>query len=181
MSVEPRVFIEAPKEKKDKMIKWYGWITIIVLCITPLVFVLLPILMVNTSRIGKILRESITPEKDYISGMVKTANWEIKNEVGMDSVFGELEIEREDNEVVQCSFLKYVGETNKNLPEIKEGDIIEAVGQINEQSEESNVEEEINQEKKGQQEMEGSKFIIKNIRKKNSDKIYTSDPALAVY
>ncbi|MBO8137568.1 MAG: hypothetical protein H0Z40_05470 [Desulfotomaculum sp.] len=160
MAGQLHIEIETPREKKDKLIKWYGWITIIVLCLTPLVFVLLPILMVNTSRIGKILRDSRVPEEDSLTGTVKKASWELKNEIGLDSIVGELEVEGSSNEIIRCTFLKYVGENNKKLPGIKEGDKIEAVGKLN---------------------MEENKFEIKNIRHLETGRIYTSEPALAVY
>ncbi|MBM7854866.1 hypothetical protein JOC37_001244 [Desulfohalotomaculum tongense] len=160
MAAGPKIDIETPRERKDKLIKWYGWITITVLCLTPLVLILLPVLMVNTSKIGRILRESRVPGESSLVGTVKKARWELKNEIGLDSIVGELEIEKNDQEIISCTFLKYVGESNKELPEIKEGDKIEAIGKFNEQE---------------------NKFAVKNIRNVSTNRIYTSEPALAVY
>lgn len=155
-----KIHIETPQEEKHKLIKWYGWITIILVCLTPIVFYLLPMLMLNTSKINKMLRESRIPEENSLAGTVEKVNWEAKHESGVHFIEGMLNVENDEEEIIPCKFLKYVGPEQKELPDINVGDKVEITGQL--------IADE-------------NKFVIRNIRKVTNGNVYTTEPALAVY
>ncbi|WP_051688218.1 hypothetical protein [Desulfofalx alkaliphila] len=160
MNGRPQIHIETPKEEKDKLIKWYGWITILVICITPLVLVFLPLLMLNTSKINKMLKESRVPEVDWLSGRAQEVNFGLKNEDGVDSVQGEIIVQDEEGQLIKCTFLKYVGKDTKILPEIKESNLLEITGKMDK---------------------EDKVFLIRNVRVVETEKVYTTEPVLSVY
>lgn len=162
MENKPQFKIPTPQEEKEKLIQWYGWITIIIVCLTPIVFIFLPLLMINTSKINNMLKESRIPEEDALSGVVKKADWELENESGVLAIIGKLEVEvgSNDGHSLPCSFKKYVGNKNRAIPYITHGDKLEITGRFN---------------------TDDNIFLIKNMRKKGMDYIYTSEPILSVY
>ncbi|MEG6615033.1 hypothetical protein V6C27_01150 [Peptococcaceae bacterium 1198_IL3148] len=157
---QPKIYIKTPKEKVHKLIKWYGWITIILLCITPLVFLLLPVLMVNTNKINGMLRESQVLEEDSLAGTVKEANWETDHDSGVHYIKGMLQIENSGGEIVECKFFKYIGPDQKVLPDILVDDNVEMTGQF---KTDDNI------------------FAVRNIRNLRNDKVYTTKPSLRMY
>lgn len=158
------IYIETPQEPRYKLIKWYGWITIIVLCFTPLVFVLLPLLMMNTSKINSLLKESRIPEQTALIGKVQSAIWQAAHQDGVHYIKGQLKIYQEQV-LVLCSFLKYVGPYQKQLPDIKEGDWVEMTGQFKTNTDENKE----------------NIFAIRNIRSLPDGTVFTSEPTLRVY
>ncbi|TYO93927.1 hypothetical protein LX24_02491 [Desulfallas thermosapovorans DSM 6562] len=152
--------IPTPREEKEKLIQWYGWITIMILCLTPIVFIFLPLLMMNTSKINNMLKESRIPEEDSLTGVVKKAVWEVENQSGVFAVAGELEVENEQGQPVLCSFKKYVGNKTKAVPYVAPGDKIAITGRFS---------------------AGDNKFLIRNLLKQDNDYIYTSEPVLSVY
>lgn len=175
MSNNRQILIETPQEEIHKLIKWYGWITIMVLCITPLVFILLPILVMNTGKIGNMIKGSRIPEEEGIAGTVQQAHWEADNEAGVHYVKGQLTILTQSSTMVECSFLKYVGPAQRLLPDIKEGDNVEMTGQFR-------TAENIDEADNNAAELQDKNiFAIRNVRKLQDGAVYTSEPTLRVY
>lgn len=160
VSTVPQIHIKTPPEKKDKLIQWYGWITIIILCLTPLVFILLPLLMMNTSKINAMLKESRVPEDNAVTGVVKEAEWKLENECGIELVSGRFSVLNNEGDTICCTFHKYVGKNSRALPDIHEGDRLEVTGQM--KSDEDTL-------------------VARNIRNLSKNVIYTSEPSLSVY
>lgn len=174
MANDREISIETPQEEIHKLIKWYGWITIIVLCITPLVFILLPILMMNTSKISNMLKESRIAEEQGLAGTVQQVQWEFIQETGLHYVKGQLTLLPPTDAPVECSFFKYVGPDQKLLPDIKEGDGVEMTGQFK-------TAEDINEDDNTAEQLDKNIFAIRNIRNLEDGAIYTSEPTLRVY
>lgn len=157
---QAKIQIETPKQEIHKLIKWYGWITIIILCITPLVFVLLPVLMVNTNKINAMLKESRVPEDSSLSGIVNELNWETDHETGLHYVKGVLKVQESASEIIECDFFKYVGPDQKVFPDVQIGDNVEMTGQFK---------------------ADENRFAIRNIRNLSDGKVYTTEPSLRMY
>lgn len=157
---QPIILIKTPTEQIYKLIKWYGWITIILLCVTPLVFLLLPILMVNTNKITGMLKQSKVIEEDSLTGTVKEANWEMDHDSGVHYIKGMLKIENKSGEIVESKFLKYIGPDQRVHPDILIDDNVEMTGQFK-------TDENI--------------FAIRNIRNLRDYKVYTTKPSLRMY
>lgn len=171
-----KISIETPQEEAHKLIKWYGWITIIVLCVTPLVFILLPILVMNTSRIGKMIRESRVSEEEGIAGTLTEAQWEFNTETGLHHVKGQLTLLPATGEAIKCSFLKYVAPNQDLLPAIKVGDAVEITGQYKPLADLIDATGDTPTEPTNEK-----IFAIKNMRNLADGTIYTSEPILRVY
>lgn len=169
-----QITIKTPVEEKHKLIKWYGWITIIVLCLTPLVFILLPVLVVNTSRIGRMLRESRVPEEQAIRGKVLQTKWKFHPETGLHHIKGQLIILADDGNRVECSFFKYVAPNQKSTPDINAGDHLEITGQFRPW-------EELDQEGNIVKQPDRKVFAIRNVRNLRNGAVYTTEPILRVY
>lgn len=164
METQNKIYIETPKEPKDKLIKWYGWITILVLFLTPLVFILLPVLMLNTSKINRLLKESRVPETDAVEGTVKEVNIELKHEDAIFSIQGEIKLEDHQGELITCTYLKYVGKDTRIIPDINEGDKLQITGHL-----------------KAEEGEEEPSLLIRNIRNVETQKVYTTEPVLSMY
>lgn len=148
----------AIREKKERLIKWYGWIPILLAAFTPLIILILPRIMVNTNRINKILKGSRVAEEASVEGYLVRAQWEIKQLDGLNLIFGELELETGDS-VKQCSFLKYVGFKNAAIPEISENSHLRLSGR----------------------EDPGGTFIVRNLYDLTEQRVYTTEPSVSVY
>ncbi|MEG6522442.1 hypothetical protein [Desulfotomaculum sp. 1211_IL3151] len=145
-------------QKKEKLVKWYGWIVILIICITPLVILLLPKLMLNVGRINKILRESIVPNNKTLNGKVINIAWQKHNDGDIGCIDGDIEIESVDASIVQCKFKKYVGPKFSETFQINKYDQILVNG-----SYQDNI------------------FLIRNLGNLTNQHLYTSEPQVSVY
>lgn len=145
-------------QKKEKLVKWYGWIFILIVCITPLVIVLLPKLMLNVGRINKILRESIVPNDKTLKGKVINVVWQKHTDGDIGCIEGDIELESIDACIVQCKFKKYVGPKYNGTFKINKYDQILVNG-----SYQDNV------------------FLIRNLGNLTNQYLYTSEPQVSVY
>lgn len=151
--------IPVGREKKEKLIKWYGWIFILVVAFTPLIILLLPLLMVNTNKINNILKLSRINEELYVEGVVRKAKWESRKEYGLDLIAGELELETPDGAGALCTFYKYVGPNNIAIPEIHENHLVGLTGQ----------------------KLPDGCIAIRNIQNFSIKRSYTTEPSVSVY
>ncbi len=149
---------DVPREKKEKLIRWYGWITILLVAFTPFIILLLPRIMANTSRINALLKKSRISEESSVEGTLLGANWEMKVVDGLNLITGELEVAT-NGSIKQCSYLKYVGFKNAVIPEIKENSPVRLTGR---------------------EEPDG-KFAIRCLYDLSSGKVYTTEPSVSVY
>ncbi|MFZ5649312.1 MAG: hypothetical protein ACOY4I_00465 [Bacillota bacterium] len=90
----------------EKLIKWYGWIFILVLCLTPVVFVLLPVLMYNVSYFNRMIKSSKIPQEVSIQGYLLNCRLERKNVDGLNAITGDILVNSGGRQI-DCSFLKY--------------------------------------------------------------------------
>lgn len=156
--VDNDIIIPAAREKKEKLIKWYGWIPILLAAFTPLIILILPRIMVNTNRINKLLKESRVSEESFAEGCLVGAKWELKQLDGLNLISGELEVDTGDF-VKQYSFQKYVGFKNANIPEINENSRVRLTGR----------------------EEPGGTFAIRNLYDLSAQRVYTTEPSVSVY
>lgn len=145
-------------QKKERLVKWHGWITILLVCLTPLVIIALPILMVNVSRIGNMLKESIISDDKTIEGKVVNLITETKYEKDIGTIYSEIIIETEDNSKVICQFKKYIGPKYDQDMKLNNNDLLTLKGTYQEE-----------------------RFLIKYIINQTNKQVYTSEPAISVY
>lgn len=148
----------AIREKKERLIKWYGWIPILLAAFTPLIILILPRIMVNTNRINKLLKESRISEESSAEGYLVRAKWELKQLDGLNLISGELEVDTGDS-VKQCTFQKYVGFKNAVIPEVCEHSRVRLSGR----------------------EESGGTFAIRNLYDLSAQRGYTTEPSVSVY
>lgn len=144
-------------QKKEKLVKWYGWIFILVVCLTPLVIILLPKLMLNVGNINKMLKESIIPNDKTLNGKVVNVTWQKYTNGDIGCIEGDIELENVDASIVQCKFKKYVGPKHNETFHITKNDQILVNG-----SYQDNV------------------FLIKNLGNLTNQYLYTSEPQVSV-
>lgn len=146
-------------EKKEKLVKWYGWIVIFFICMTPVVIVLLPVLMINVNRISSLLRNSIIPEADVVEGTVTHASWTRTNDGGLVSIEGEIELISKDNKTLKCLYKKYVGQNWQQTPEFSPSNQLYLTGSF----------------------QDDGIFRIASARNVCTQQMYTTKPAVSVY
>lgn len=142
---------------RDKLIKWYGWIFILFLCFTPLVFVLLPVLMLNVNYFNKKLKESRIKEEMLVEGVLSKCIWSTANDNGLNFIKGELVILVAGKEI-NCSYLKYTRK-GEVAPEIGTGINVIMTGSFG----------------------NDGIFKIRTIREDISLLVYTTEPSISVY
>lgn len=147
-----------PREKKEKLIKWYGWIPILLAAFTPLIILILPRIMVNTNKINNLLRESRVCEESSIEGKLRKARWEVKQVDGLNLITGELEVET-GGSIKQCSYQKYAGFKNAVVPEINENSRVRLSGREN----------------------PDGRFAVRNLYDLSAQRVYTTEPSVSVY
>ncbi|GAB6180792.1 hypothetical protein JCM14036_21110 [Desulfotomaculum defluvii] len=145
-------------EKKEKLVKWYGWVFIFVICITPLVIVVLPKLMFNVGRINKILRESIIPNDSALSCKVIDVGWEKHIDGDLGCIEGNIEVESIDGSIVKCKFIKYVGPKHCQTYSVKYNDQILLTGSYKDDL-----------------------FLIRSLENITNKYKYTTEPQVSVY
>lgn len=144
-------------EPKDKLIKWYGWIFILFLCLTPLVFILLPILMYNVGYFNKMLKNSKISQEVTLQGILLNCNLNSRNIDGLNAISGELVIISQGNRI-NCSFLKYT-KKGESVPSLESDSNVDVSGTFD---------------------REGI-FKVASIVEKNSGKTYSTLPTVSVY
>ncbi|ABO50386.1 hypothetical protein Dred_1862 [Desulforamulus reducens MI-1] len=145
-------------ERKEKLIKWYGWIVILILCMTPLVIVLLPKLMLNVGRINKILRESIVSETTKIRGDVANITWNKHADGDLGCIEGDIELQTNGHTPILCKFKKYVGPKHNQTIVVNKTDKLLLTGTY-----EDNV------------------FLIRKLENQSNQYVYTTEPQVSVY
>ncbi|MCL5779550.1 MAG: hypothetical protein M1119_01095 [Firmicutes bacterium] len=153
-----KIHIHVSRRKKEKLVKWYGWIVIFIICMTPLVIILLPKLMLNVNRINTLLRESCVPETDCLTGTVNKVHWKKTNDGDIGCIEGDIEIATTSKDVVKCSFKKYVGPKFNETIAINCNDHIYLTGTFEDQL-----------------------FLIRNIQNNTNHQVYTTEPMVSVY
>lgn len=146
------------KLKKEKLVKWYGWLVLLLVCMTPLVIILLPKLMINVNKINGLLRESIIPETDTLEGNVTLINLAKTNDGGLGCIEGNIEIFTLDSQLVKCSFKQYVGPNYNERINLTEGDKVCLTGTYKDEV-----------------------FMIKKIKNISLNQEYSSEPMVSVY
>ncbi|CCO07073.1 hypothetical protein [Desulforamulus hydrothermalis] len=153
-----KIHINISRKKKEKLVKWYGWIFILLICMTPLVIIVLPKLMLNVNRINTLLRESIIPEKESVNGNVNKVTWNKTYDGDLGCIEGEIEIINHENKIIKCIFKKYVGPKYNETFELNVNDNIYLTGLFKE-----NV------------------FLIRNMQNNGNNQVYTTEPMVSVY
>lgn len=146
------------KLKKEKLVKWYGWLVLLLICMTPLVIILLPKLMINVNRINGLLRESIIPETDTLEGNVMQINLAKSNDGGLGCIEGDIEVSTLDNQLVKCSYKQYVGPNYNEMINVTEGDKVYLTGTYKDEV-----------------------FMIKMIKNISLNQEHSSEPLVSVY
>ena len=144
--------------KKEKLVKWYGWIIILILCLTPLVIIILPKLMLNVGRINKILRESQIPDVDVISGEIIEIQWNRHVDGDLICIEGQMVIDTKLNGQVNTIFRKYVGPKYNETIDLVVKDQVEVRGQFKDNS-----------------------FLVRSISKLEDKQYYDTLPLVSVY
>ncbi|SHK70733.1 hypothetical protein [Desulforamulus aeronauticus] len=144
--------------KKEKLVKWYGWIIILLLCVTPLVIIILPKLMLNVGRINKILRESQIPETDSINGEVLEVQWNRIVDGDIICIEGQMLIDTKERGQINTVFRKYVGPKYNETIDVSLKDPVGLTGKY---------EEDI--------------FLVRSIRNLDTKQIYDTAPLVSVY
>ncbi|AEG60275.1 hypothetical protein [Desulforamulus ruminis] len=146
-------------EKKEKLVKWYGWIVILFICMTPLVIVLLPKLMINVNRIHSLLKNSIVPETAVLEGQVTHYCWNRVNDGGLVSIEGEMTVTSKENKTVQCLYKKYVGPNWQQIPDFLPSHQLYLTGSF----------------------QDDGVFQIASARNLSTQQMYTTKPVVSVY
>ncbi len=144
--------------KKEKLVKWYGWIIILLLCVTPLVIIILPKLMLNVGRINKILRESQIPETDSINGEVLEVQWNRTVDGDIICIEGQVLIDTKERGQINTVFRKYVGSKYNETIDISLKDPVELTGKYEDDS-----------------------FLIRSILNLKTKEIHDTAPLVSVY
>ncbi|WP_018084339.1 hypothetical protein [Desulfurispora thermophila] len=153
-----KIHIHVSRKEKEKLIKWYGWIFVLVICLTPLVIIILPKLMLNVNRINSLLKESCIPEKQSINGVVNRVSWHKTYDGDIGCIEGHIEIIDSHNNVIHCLFKKYVGPNFNQLININYNDNLYLTGIFKDQL-----------------------FLIRNIKNNTNNQVYTTEPMVSVY
>lgn len=146
------------KPKKEKLVKWYGWIIIFLLCMTPLVIIILPKLMLNVGRINRMLKDSRIPVEHSLTGEIVDLAWDKNIDGDLISIECQMLIKVDQEGDIKASFRKFVGKGYQTDMLISESDHVEVAGTYKE-----NI------------------FFISSIRNLNSKNVYDSEPLVSVY
>jgi len=153
-----KIHIHVSRRKKEKLVKWYGWIFILLICMTPLVIILLPKLMLNVNRINTLLRGSRVPEADSVTGTVNKVSWKKTYDGDLGCIEGDIEITNHKNEIIKCSFKKYVGPKFNETIDINCNDNLYLTGMFKDRL-----------------------FLIRNVQNNTNNQVYTTEPMVSVY
>ncbi|GAB6157484.1 hypothetical protein JCM39194_06840 [Desulfotomaculum varum] len=153
-----KILTSISRRKKEKLVKWYGWIIILLICMTPLVIIVLPKLMLNVNRINTLLRESKIPEVESIYGNVRKVTWNKTYDGDLGCIEGEIEIISHENNVIKCIFKKYVGPKHNETFNVNVNDHVCLTGLFKD-----NV------------------FLIRNMQNNSNSQVYTTEPMVSVY
>lgn len=143
---------------KEKLIKWYGWIFILFICLTPLVIIFLPKLMLNVNRINSLLKDSRIPEKQQISGKVSKISWHKTYDGDLGCLQGHIDVIDDRGHAINCIFKKYIGPKFNQTININHLDNLTMTGTFS-----------------------GDTFLIRNIQNHTNSQTYSTEPAVSVY
>lgn len=114
--------------------------------------------MINVNKINGLLRESIIPDTDTLEGNVMQINLTKSNDGGLWCIEGNIEISTLDNQLVKCSFKKYVGPKYNETINLTESDYVYLTGTYKDDV-----------------------FMIKNIKNISLNQEYSTEPLVSVY